>query len=293
MGKYWVVKNSGRKATYLHREPVRDDSASNVVALLKNGQLLSGEFMHVRRASRETGFVKVKHMEPQCGSTWRVRNADGSPTTLLRKQPQEPHDAGNAVGYAAEGELLDSEFLFVLRLNEKRGGHVRWKYIKATRAPLVAAPSTTEEAEVAVVAAKPPLCRLEGQQWAVLDSGHDGAWLRTEPRSDRSQQNVVCLVRNGDTVVGELVHVRRKNGQEGLMKFQDLEQLPAKAWRVRNAGGFAKTPLWRMPLEQLDAANTVAYATEREQVEGEFVFVIRKDGKRKGYMKRQYLAALA
>ncbi|CAK0861607.1 unnamed protein product [Prorocentrum cordatum] len=124
-GKHWVVKTSGGKATYLHREPSRYDSSTNAAGMLKNGQLLVGEFMHVRRASRETGFIKVRHMEPTCGSTWRVRNADGAATTLLRRQPLEAHDAGNAVGYASEGELLESEFLFVCRVNEKKGGFVR------------------------------------------------------------------------------------------------------------------------------------------------------------------------
>merc|ERR1740121_1379305 len=138
-GKHWVVKTSGGKATYLHREPSRYDSSSNAAGVLRNGQLLVGEFMHVRRASRETGFIKVRHMEPTCGSTWRVRNADGSPTTLLRKQPLEAHDAGNAVGYASEGELLESEFLFVCRVNEKKGGFVRWKHVKAARSSPVAA----------------------------------------------------------------------------------------------------------------------------------------------------------
>merc|ERR1740121_1171336 len=266
-GKHWVVKTSGGKATYLHREPSRYDSSSNAAGVLRNGQLLVGEFMHVRRASRETGFIKVRHMEPTCGSTWRVRNADGSPTTLLRKQPLEAHDAGNAVGYASEGELLESESSPAMATGGRCGA---------------AAPGPRRA---------PPAPR--GPEWTVLDREHDGAWLRRAPRSDLGQQNVVCLVRNGDVVVGDLLHVRRQGAQEGAVRLRDLEQLSARAWRVRSSGGFPRAPLWREPAAPLDAANTVGQAKEGEQVEGEFVFVTRKDGKRSGYVRPKYLTAAA
>merc|ERR1719387_3095187 len=136
-----------------------------------------------------------------------------------------------------------------------------------------------------------------------MDSGHDGAWLRREPRPDRSDLNVVCLIPNGDQVSGELVYVRLAGtGEEGVLRFCDLEQLGRKAWRVRSSSGAAATPVLSRPLAAAgtaeavasggEAASVVCQAAEGTRVEGEFIFVVRKDGKKAGFIKRQYLTAL-
>mmetsp|Transcript_62072 Transcript_62072/g.176330 ORF Transcript_62072/g.176330 Transcript_62072/m.176330 type:complete len:286 (-) Transcript_62072:227-1084(-) len=283
MVKRWTVKNKAKKLSFLRREPQQDSSKANVMRLVKNGQEVAGEFLHVCRASREVGYVKMKDMQQQCGSSWKITNSDGAHTTLLRKLPLESHDVANTVGYAAEGEVVVAEFLFVVPKGEKRGGYIKLRHLR----PIDDSP----DAGVPVASQWPPSLQV----WAVMDSNHDGAWLRIQPHADNTRANVVCLIPNGDKVAGDFLCVRRISGEAGFVKFKDLRVLRAdgKAWRVRSAKGAATTPLRREPAESLDATNVVAQLTEGERLDGEYVFVIHKDGERKGYVKRRYLTALA
>jgi len=127
------------------------------------------------------------------------------------------------------------------------------------------------------------------QRWAVMDSVHDGAWLRKAPLPDRSEQNVICLIANGETVFGDFVHVRRATGEAGFVRFRELEQQSGKTWRVNNASA----ALWKRPNGETDAANRACDINLGERVEGEFILVYRLDGKRCGYIKRSYLTALS
>jgi len=299
MVKRWVVKNHGKKPSVLRKEPTQESSKSNVLRLLKTGDTVFGEFMHVRRASREEGYIKVRHIEQQCGTTWRIRNADGSSTTLLRKQPVESHDTTNTVGYALEGEVVIGEFVFVTHKDEKRGGYVKLRHLRAADHPASAASGTEAALDVALrltgsspSSSSSSPSSLQMQRWTVMDSGHDGAWLRKQPQSDTSKDNVACLLPNGEQVVGEFVYVRSATGEWGFVKFKDL-QAEGKAWRIHNKQGSLTTVMRRKPLEAQDSNNLVGHVVEGERVEGEFVFVIRLDGKHAGYVKRRYLMALA
>mmetsp|Transcript_18172 Transcript_18172/g.37153 ORF Transcript_18172/g.37153 Transcript_18172/m.37153 type:complete len:316 (+) Transcript_18172:82-1029(+) len=298
MVKRWIVKYRGKKSAFLRKEPLQEASQTNVLRLLKNGDIVFGEYMHVRRASREEGYVKVRHIEPQCGTSWRIRNADGQATTLLRKQPSESHDTTNTVGYATEGEVVVGEFVFVTHKEEKRGGYVKLHHLRAADHPAAAVSGSVAAVTLAArltgssLAASSTATPTPMQRWTVMDSGHDGAWLRKQPLSDSSKANVVCLLPNGEQVVGEFVYVRRPSGERGFVKFKDLRD-EGKAWRISSAQGALTTVLRRKPLEAQDATNLAGHVIDGERVEGEFVFVIRLDGKRAGYVKRRYLTALA
>mmetsp|Transcript_123101 Transcript_123101/g.359428 ORF Transcript_123101/g.359428 Transcript_123101/m.359428 type:complete len:309 (+) Transcript_123101:81-1007(+) len=295
MVKRWIVKNHGKKSSFLRKEPTQEASKSNVMRSLKNGDVVFGEYMHVRRASTEEGYIKVRHIEQQCGTSWRIRNADGSNTTLLRKQPIESHDATNTVGYATEGEVVVGEFVFVTHKDEKRGGYVKLRHLRAADHPSSAVSGTASAMALAARltgSSAAASSSLPIQRWTVLDSGHDGAWLRKQPQSDTSKANVECLLPNGEQVVGEFVYVRRSTGELGFVKFKDL-RAEGKAWRIQNAQGSLTTVLRRKPLEAQDAKNLAGHVVEGERVEGEFVYVIRMDGRRAGYVRRRYLAALA
>merc|ERR1712150_64863 len=129
------------------------------------------------------------------------------------------------------------------------------------------------------------------QRWTVMDTGHDGAWLRKQPLSDSSKANVVCLLPNGEQVAGEFMYVRCSSGERGFVKFKDLRP-DGKAWRVSSSHGAMTTVLRRKPLEVQDSTNLAGHVVDGDRVDGEFVFVIRLDGKRAGYVKRRYLMAL-
>jgi len=271
---------------------------SNVMRLLKTGDIVFGEFMHVRRASREEGYVKVKHLERLCGNSWKVRNADGLGTTLLRKMPLESYDATNTVGYATEGEVVIGEFIFVSHKDEKRGGYVKLRHLRAADHPVSATSGSDAAQQLAsrLTGSSPASSSASSaqpmQRWTVMDTGHDGAWLRKQPQSDSNNENVLCLLPNGEQVAGEFVYVRSTSGLRGFVKFKDL-QAEGKAWRVNSKTGTPTMVLRRKPLELQDASNTAGHVAEGERVEGEYVFVVRLDGKRAGYVKRRYLTALA
>jgi len=283
-----VVKHSGHKSTFLRKEPIPDRGASNVLAVVKNGVLVIGDCLLVRRASREAGFVQLRHLKLEHGSSWKIQNADGASTTPLRKQPQdlarasaqEASEQTSVVGYASEGEVVDGDFLWVTKQGEKRGGYMKLCHLRTPRSDKVVRVST-------------PLPPPEGQRWVVMDASHDGAWLRREPRSERGADNgnVVCLLANGAVVVGDFVHVRRPGGESGLLRLANLEQLGGgRCWRVH---ADSTVILRREPTEASDEGNTAGHVKEGEVVEGEFVFVARIDRKRSGYVKRRYLTALA
>lgn len=281
MVKKWVVKHSGHKATYLRKEPNHDDSARNVLALVPNGELVAGEFVHLRRASREAGFIKVKHLEAQCGKSWRICNADKAPSTLLRRQPQEAHDSGNAGGYANEGEIVSGEFVFVTR-TDKTSGYIRRKHLRAHASTSKSAPSP------------PHASPSQGaQRWVVMDSNHDGAWLRREPVSDRSAANIVRLIPNGDHVVGEFVRVRRASGDEGFIEFRYLEAQGPRSWRVNSGSPTSTTVLRKDPCGGNDESNALSLILNGELMEGEYVYIHHRGGKRTGYIKRCHLTAMA
>eukprot|EP00933_Yihiella_yeosuensis_P046741 TRINITY_DN4234_c1_g4_i1.p1 TRINITY_DN4234_c1_g4~~TRINITY_DN4234_c1_g4_i1.p1 ORF type:complete len:305 (+),score=62.81 TRINITY_DN4234_c1_g4_i1:66-980(+) len=297
MVKQWTVKNGKRKASHFRKEPTADDRESNVLGLLKNGESVLGEFLLVRRASREMGFVKVKHLEKQHGHTWQVRNSDGTASTLLRKHPQETDDVNNTVGYAMEGELVEGEFLFVVRKGERRGGYMKVKNLRAVSNPELPNPRQPDEDLAERAALIEGLKRPQPlQMWTVMDSAHDGAWLRRGPTSDRSQQNIVCLVPNGADVTGEFIHVQAAtSGQQGFVRFKDVQQKGSKVWLVKSSVGSAKTPLRKEaknPEDDDAKDNTVCLLKEGERVDGEFIAVSYKQGKHQGYIKRHYLTAL-
>jgi len=282
MVKRWILRKSGRRTLYLRREPTQETAPENILRSLKNGDIVSGEFMQVIRASREAGFVNIQHLERQCGSSWRIRNANGTASTLLRKHPNDSNDPSNTVGYAMEGELVVGEFVFVKYQDEKRGGYVKRDHLKAM----------DNDQNSDHTQASPPLALLMQQRWTVMDASHDGAWLRKAPHAGSGRENVVCLLANGDTVVGDFIYIRRVTGECGFARFKDLEG-DGKMWRVRSAAGSAITVLRKRPKEAPQAKDISCYASEGERVEGEFVFVSHKNGRRSGFVKRRYLTALA
>jgi hypothetical protein len=350
MVKQWVVRNTAYKGTHIRKDPLQDKSAGNVLAVVPNGEVVFGEFMLIRRASRELGFVKARHLLHQCGRSWAIRNAEGSAATLVRKQPHEAYDSGNTVGYANEGEHVDSEFVFVNRALHQnlpsaaqRGGFVKLRHLKEWKAKVpkpfpdvppvgigsatgsaagtigsaltvVASSTSSSGAHVAPVAgltltpqefssssapsekasSRSSLVSIPDsvQKWLVMDSSHDGAWLRKLPRSDRGQENVIRLVPNGDIVAGEFLHVRRRSGEAGYVKFHNLVEEPGgRSWRVRCTAG-STVSLNREPREACDPGKVIAHAKEGETVEGEFVYVYHKM-KRAGHIKRRHLSAMA
>eukprot|EP00931_Biecheleriopsis_adriatica_P098486 TRINITY_DN7244_c0_g1_i1.p1 TRINITY_DN7244_c0_g1~~TRINITY_DN7244_c0_g1_i1.p1 ORF type:complete len:316 (-),score=64.55 TRINITY_DN7244_c0_g1_i1:171-1118(-) len=285
MVKEWIVKSGRHKATHFRKDAVGDNGDHNVLGMVKNGESVYGEFLFIRRASRETGFINVRHLEQQGGSSWLVRGADGTSSTLVSKHPQDSHDISNAVGYAMEGELVEGEYLFCMRRGEKRGGYVKVKHLRPAKERKLPelCPDPEEFAKLAAGLRSKPT-----QRWAVMDSNHDGAWLRKQPSSDRSRQNILCLVMNGTVVDGEFMFVSKaESGEKGFLRFCDLEQQGATSWRVRRARS-----LLRQPRKGEDAANIVCTVSEGERVDGEHVFVSCKNGKHEGFIKRSYLTAL-
>ncbi|CAJ1328851.1 unnamed protein product [Effrenium voratum] len=254
MVREWIVK-SGVKAVHFRKQPVPDSSEQNVLGMLKAGDSVYGEFLHIRRASREAGFVKIGHVEQQGGSKWLVAGAVGG-NALLTKHPTEAAENGNAVGYALDGELVDGEFLFCMRRGEKRGGYVKVKHLKPVKARQLRAEPPVDQEEMAQLAAG--LRAPSVQRWAVMDPGHDGAWLRREPSSSRSPENVVCLVPNGAVVEGEFLQVHGPHA--GCVLFKDVEQQGPKAWRVLRATRLRSS----LGDKELGAG---------EMLEGEYVFV--------------------
>jgi len=281
MVKRWILRKSGRRTLYLRREPTQETAPENILRSLKNGDIVSGEFMQVIRASREVGFVNVQHLEPQCGSSWRIRNAHGTTSTLLRKHPNDSNDAPNTVGYATEGELVVGEFVFVKYQDDKRGGYVKRRHLKAMDND-----KNSDHTQASHSAAM-----LVQQRWTVMDASHDGAWLRRAPQAGCGRDNVVCLLANGDTVVGDFIYIRRVTGESGFARFKDLEG-DGKTWRIRSAAGSATTVLRKRPKDGHEAKDMLCCAGEGERVEGEFVFVTHKNGRRCGFVKRRYLTAL-
>mmetsp|Transcript_75965 Transcript_75965/g.180677 ORF Transcript_75965/g.180677 Transcript_75965/m.180677 type:complete len:303 (+) Transcript_75965:93-1001(+) len=289
MGLQWVVKNAPHKSTMVRKTPLKKSDDSNIVGTLKNGDIVSGEFLYVQRASREVGFVKTRHLEAQCGHTWRVCNDEGFTTTLLRRSPIEASDASNIAGKANDGELVTGEFLFIVSTKVPKGGYVKRATLKPFRAPMPAPVPISSQPAASSSTAAP-----SQQQWVVMDSNHDGAWLRKEACSDRTSQNVVSLIRNGDKLAGDFVLVRRTaDGLEGFMRFRHLEQLKGKSWRIRGAAGSGPVLLRKRPAEDRTAENTAGSVTAGDVVEGEYVYVTRLDGKKSGYVKRAHLTALA
>lgn len=296
MVKQWQVKSRRHKATYLRREPIEDHSERNVLALIQNGESVCGEFMFVRRASRETGFIQIQHLEHTSGNTWRIKNGDNCPTTLLRKHPQESDDSNNAAGSAMEGEHVDGEFIFVVKRGERRGGYVKVRHLKARQPKVLHCEQPMDAAEHVALAAA---LQRGGQQqtWAVMDPVHDGAWLRKEPTVDRSTANILCLVPNGAIVIGEFIRVHHvTSGVQGFIRFRDLDQQGPKSWRVKNYLDEAQTPLFAHACILEDQAfDHVQQLSNGDRVDGEFILVNYKHGKRdsKGFIKRQYLTALS
>eukprot|EP00913_Durusdinium_trenchii_P003966 g3674.t1 len=170
MVKEWIVK-SGIKS-HLRKQLLPDSSEQNVVAILKSGDSVYGEFLFIRRASRESGFLQLRQLEPQGGSKWLVSSSTG--TALLRKHPTEA-EAQNVVGYAMDGELVDGEFLFCMRRGEKRGGYVKVKHLKPVKERSLRIEPTPDPVELAKLARALRSPGHDGQRWAVLDAGHDGA----------------------------------------------------------------------------------------------------------------------
>lgn len=295
MVKQWQVKSKRHKATYLRREPVEDHSEKNVLALVQNGESVCGQFVFVRRASRETGFIQIQHLEHTSGNTWRIKNADGCSTTLLRKHPQESDDANNAAGSAMEGEHVDGEFIFVVKRGERRGGYMKVRHLKAREPKTLHCEQPMDAAERLALAAA--LGRTSQQQtWAVMDPVHDGAWLRKEPTVDRSAANVLCLVPNGAIVIGEFIRVHHvTSGKQGFIRFRDLEQQGPKSWRVQNSSDEDQTPLLaHARILEDQSSDYVQLLSNGDRVDGEFILVNYKQSKRdnQGFIKRQYLTAL-
>ncbi|CAE7569726.1 unnamed protein product, partial [Symbiodinium pilosum] len=53
---------------------------------------------------------------------------------------------------------------------------------------------------------------------------------------DRSSNNIVCLVPNGATVDGELIHLTwSKSGEQGFIPVQHLEQRGPKTWVLKRS----------------------------------------------------------
>lgn len=287
MVKQWIVKSGRHKATYFRKDALGDYSEQNVLGLVKNGESVIGDFLLIRRASREAGFVKVRHLEKQPGSTWLVRNADGAPSTLLRKHPQEVHDPSNTVGYAMEGEMVEGEYLFCVRAGERRGGFVKVRHLKPAKEPKLPVAAAQDPAEVAALAAG--LRSKPMQRWVIMDSSHDGAWMRKEPSVDRSPKNILCLVPNGTVVVGEFLHVHRPStGESGFLQIFDVEQRGPKHWSPkRNDVALLMRP------STAEDSNVVSKLVAGERLEGEYIHVSHKSGKHEGFIKRQYLTALA
>lgn len=294
MVKRWVVKGGSHKATFLKKEPSQDQSEQNVIGTVKRGDLLTGEFLFVRRASLEAGFIKFKHLEHQCGMSWRVRNADGQSTTILQKQPQDLSDPANTVGFALEGELLEGEFLFVVRDNARKGGYVKVRHLKPVpmdeeppqRQQLPSKPS--QPAQLVSLPSKPSQAQ---QRWAVLDSDHDGAWLRKAPQADRSQQNVICLIANGSVVIGDYIYLQTSTSK-GFLPYRSVQQIGPREWQLRSNASARDSILRRRPGAPEDKVeNIAALITPGEHLTGEFILVSHKDGKYVGYVKKQYLVA--
>ncbi|CAK9005852.1 unnamed protein product [Durusdinium trenchii] len=283
MVKEWIVK-SGIKS-HLRKQPLPDSSEQNVVAILKSGDSVYGEFLFIRRASRESGFLQLRQLEPQGGSKWLVSSSTG--TALLRKHPTE-EEAQNVVGYAMDGELVDGEFLFCMRRGEKRGGYVKVKHLKPVKERSLRIEPTPDPVELAKLARALRSPGHDGQRWAVLDAGHDGAWLRRRPSSDRSPSNILCLVPNGAVVDGDWLYLQRGTDQ-GLLRFRNLRQEGPKLWRLTCDDRLRPCPL---PSRGPSGGEGVAVKAE-EMVEGEYVLVSYKDGKHQGYIKRHYLIAMA
>ncbi|CAE8648039.1 unnamed protein product [Polarella glacialis] len=192
-----------------------------------------------------------------------------------------------------EGELVEGEFVFVVKKGERRGGYVKVRNLRAAKENKVPE-IRSDEAELAVLAQG--LRRPPEQRWAVMDSVHDGAWLRREPSGSSSSQNVVCLVPNGTIVLGDFVHLRRTREphEQGFVRFCDLHQQGPKAWAVRTASGAVTTILQSEPKvsEASGERKSATLLVQGEKVEGEFVFVSYKNGKHEGFIKRHYLTAL-
>eukprot|EP00435_Cladocopium_sp_Y103_P069655 s528_g33.t1 len=312
MVQEWIVK-SGVKSVQLRKQPQPDSSEQNVLGMLKAGESVHGEFLFIRRASREAGFLRVQHLEPQGGSKWLVSASAGS--ALLRKHPTEAEAQGNSVGYAMDGELVDAEYLFCTRLGEKKGGYVKVKHLKRAKERKMRVEPTLDSGEFARLA-EALRSKASGQRWAVLDSGHDGAWLRRRPSSDRTS-NIVCLVPNGAVVSGDWLHLRRgpfdaaserlpfgllalprifgkpqlglAGPDEGFLLFQRLEQQGPKTWRLKCDDVLRETA--EAPARDANPQG-VSLAAD-EVLEGEYVLVSYKDGKHQGFIKRHYLIATA
>lgn len=300
MVKAWQVKHSGQKAAYMRKEPRRDDSEANVLALVPNGEVVTGEFMYISRASTEAGFVKLKHLEQQCGTSWRVRHAEGYPTTLVRKQPTESQDPTNTVGYAHDGEIVEGGFIFAHRKSEKRGGFFKIRHLRTLRNSSKALSSgQTSDMPASKIARSASADSV--QRWAVNGASPGGASMRKEPRSDSTAANVVRLIANGDEVLGEFVHVHCSNGDVGFVKFTNLERQSGtggKTWRVRcRADAVSATErgtlLRRHPHVSCSSVNTVAVLKEGELVDAEYMKVAHTIGAWTGYIKLNYLTPLA
>mmetsp|Transcript_55659 Transcript_55659/g.124204 ORF Transcript_55659/g.124204 Transcript_55659/m.124204 type:complete len:300 (+) Transcript_55659:38-937(+) len=285
MVKEWKVKAGGKhKSVHFRKLASPDDSEQNVLGMLKAGDSVYGEYLFIRRASREAGFVNLRHLEQQ-GGAWLVANADGLSSTVLRKHATDASDASNILGYAMEGELVEGEFVFCMRRGEKRGGYVKIKHLKPVKERLVRVeppPDPVELAKLAAALRSPSMPR-----WAVMDAGHDGAWLRRSPSGDRSSGNIVCLVPNGATVDGELVHLRwGESGERGFVPFKHLEQRGPKTWTMKRPHRLLRDP-------GPDEAAPGPELPEGAMLEGEFILVSYKSGKHQGYIKRHYLVAMA
>lgn len=275
---------SSVKSGQLRKQPQPDSSEQNVLGMLKAGESVQGEFLFIRRASREAGFLRVQQLEPQGGSKWLVSASTGS--AVLRKHPTEAEAQGNSLGYAMDGELVDAEFLFCTRLGEKKGGYVKVKHLKRAKERKMRVEPTLDPDEFARLA-KALRSKESGQRWAVLDSGHDGAWLRQRPSSDRSS-NVICLVPNGAVVSGDWLHLRR-GPDEGFLLFHRLEQQGPKTWRLKSDDVLRETA----GPQARDAKPLGASLAADEVLEGEYVLVSYKDGRHQGFIKRHYLIAMA
>lgn len=280
MVKTWMVTNKAKKATYLRREPIHDHNSSNVVRLVRNGELVAGEFVFVRRASREAGLIKIRHLQDHCGASMKIKNADGSSTTLMRRQAIESTGEGNTVCYAAEGELVSGEFLFVKYKDDKKGGYIKLKYVVQKDDK-----DRTKSQNVAPEDDKGlTLNYVTQQKWAVLDATHDGAWLRRLPVPERSKQNIISLIRNGNVVWGDFLFARASSTNTGFVNCQDLEQLSLRTWKVKaSTASMRKQPFYVDP--------PMVELTTGEELEGEFIYVVAEKGS--GYIKRHYLTAIS
>eukprot|EP00929_Paragymnodinium_shiwhaense_P084739 TRINITY_DN45341_c0_g1_i1.p1 TRINITY_DN45341_c0_g1~~TRINITY_DN45341_c0_g1_i1.p1 ORF type:complete len:187 (-),score=42.75 TRINITY_DN45341_c0_g1_i1:610-1170(-) len=132
------------------------------------------------------------------------------------------------------------------------------------------------------------------QKWVVMDSAHDGAWLRKRPNADVSPSNIVHLIPNGDHVAGDFVLVRSAaSGAVGYVKFESLQEdvVAAKSWKIHCKAG-ESVNLCKQPREARSGEEIVGKAKAQESVRGEYVYVFHKD-KRAGFVKRKHLSALA